>query len=79
MGTYTAGAGVDAPCKLKPLSEAQKSRRYRKKARKDETWDLRNARIRARAWADRALTHRDPMIEALFGPAKRPAATLETA
>lgn len=69
--TYSPGPGVDAKCNLTALSQAQKSRRHRAKAEKDGRWEDRKARARALYWADRALKHRDPMIEALFGPARR--------
>lgn len=78
LATYAAGAGVDVVCKIKPLSEKAKQRRHQKKAKADGRWDERAARERAKYWAKRALTHRDPMIAALFGPA-RPAAKLEAA
>lgn len=78
VATYTAGAGADARCKIKPYSEKQKQRRHQLKAKADGRWEERAARERARYWADRALTHRDPMIAAFFGPARRPA-TLEAA
>jgi DNA invertase Pin-like site-specific DNA recombinase len=64
--TYAKGPGKDAPCRLKPLTEAQKSARFRAAARKDGRWDDRNARVRARAAADRADFRRDPLLSALF-------------
>lgn len=77
--TYSPGPGVDVKCKIKPYSDAVKSRRHMKKAKADGRWMDRQARERAMYWADRALKVRDPMIEAFFGPAKRPTPTLETA
>lgn len=63
---YVAGPGVDAVCRLRPFTEAQKSARYRRKARADGSWLDRLARVRSRYWANRPK-RRDPMIEAFFG------------
>lgn len=65
MPVYVAGPGKDKPCPFKPLTEAQKSKRHRRKARADGRWDERLAKMRARYWADRAQP--DPLVAALFG------------
>jgi hypothetical protein len=64
--TYAAGEGVNAPCKLKPFTEAQKSRRYRSAARKDGRWQLRLAATRDRWAADHRTFAHDPLLAALF-------------
>lgn len=69
---YSPGPGKDKPCTLKPLTEAQKSRRYRRKARKNGTWEDRLKQQRARHHATKPA-RRDPIIEALFGRVKAPA------
>ncbi len=66
---YTPGSGVDAICKIKPMSEAQKARRHRKKAKRDGSWEDRLAKQRAKYWANKAKTRRDPLVAALFGMA----------
>lgn len=67
MPIYKAGPGKDKPCTLKPYTEAQKSRRYRRKARKNGSWEDRLSKQRARHHADKPA-RRDPIVEALFGP-----------
>lgn len=62
LPVYAAGPGVDAVCALKPLTEKQKSRRYRAAARRDGRWEDRNARVRARWRADHADYQRDPLM-----------------
>lgn len=69
MTTYKAGAGKDKPCPIVPYTEAEKSKRYHDRKR-EERAELGQARAQALAWADRALQVRDPMIEAMFGPAR---------
>lgn len=66
MAVYAPGAGEDAQCRLKPLTEAQKSRRYRARARKSGEWEERLRVQRARYWSQRPAA-RDPLISALFG------------
>lgn len=88
IATYALGPGEDAECPEREETPAQAARRERAHAKRlaaaadllddDKLWDTSAARADALAWADRHRTTRDPMIEALFGPAKRPAATLET-
>lgn len=78
VATYAAGPGPDVECTLVVITGAEKAERHRTKAMKSGAWEHRKALQRARHWADRAEKHRDPMIEALFGPAKRSASsTLE--
>ncbi len=67
---YVAGPGVDAICRLRPFTEAQKSARFRRKARSNGSWLDRLAQVRGRYWANRPK-RRDPMIEALFGAPRR--------
>lgn len=67
MPVYAKGPGEDAQCTIEPLTEAEKSQRYRKKARKDGSWQHRLVRERAKYWADRAKEKGDPLINALFG------------
>lgn len=62
LAWYEAGPGVDAECKLKPLTTAQKSRRHRVKAKQDGRWDFRLAAQRAKWAADRANYQRDPLM-----------------
>ncbi|MFZ3286573.1 MAG: hypothetical protein WA191_06955 [Telluria sp.] len=65
--SYSPGPGEDAICMIKPYSQAQKSRRHMKRAKKSGEWEDRKARQRAIYWADRALANRDPLVAALFG------------
>lgn len=71
MPRYSAGPGKDAACKLKYLTEAEKSLRFRKKARANGSWEDRLAQVRMRYWQRKAATRRDPIVSALFGPARR--------
>lgn len=66
--TYAAGPGVDAPCRLKPYTQAQLSTRYRKKKRKDGSWQELLALNRARWAAKRASYKKDPLLAALYKP-----------
>lgn len=72
VATYAIGPGEHAPCELVPLTEAEKSERYRQNLRKEEAKDEK-ARAAALVLVDHTAGHRDPMIEALFGPARRQA------
>lgn len=63
---YAMGAGRSAR-KPKPMTEAQKSRRYRQRHLATGAWQERNDRMRARRQADRLKPRRDAMIAALFG------------
>lgn len=75
MPVYFAGEGKDKSCTLKVFTEAEKSKRFRKKARADGRWEERNAVLRARYAADAAPRRRDPIMDALFG--RRPTASRE--
>ena len=66
LPTYTAGPGADAKCKLKPLTQAQKTARHMAKAKRDGRWEFRAAAQRARWAADRANYKKDPLMAALF-------------
>lgn len=70
MATYAIGPGEHAKCELVPFTEAEKSERFRKKRRKEQAWDEKK-RAAALQLIDQTAQHRDPMIEALFGPANR--------
>ena len=70
--TYAAGPGVDAPCRLKPYTTAQLSTRYRRKRRKDGSWQELLALNRARWAAKRASFKKDPLLAALFYRPKTP-------
>lgn len=63
---YTAGVGKDKAA-AKPLTIKQLSARYRAKARKSGEWAHRLAQQRAKHWADKAQTNRDPLVSAFFG------------
>lgn len=65
LARYAVGAGRDVP-KPTPLTEAQKSRAYRARARRDGDWQERLARQRARYWTRRARA--DPLLVALARP-----------
>lgn len=64
---YHAGPGTDVRCRIKRYTEAEKSKRYRKRALQTGVWARRLARQRAKYWAERALVRRDPLAAALFG------------
>lgn len=64
--TYAAGPGVDAPCRLKPFTNAQLSTRYRTRRRKDGSWQELLALNRARWAAKRASYKKDPLLAAMF-------------
>jgi DNA-binding Lrp family transcriptional regulator len=74
---YAAGPGEDAVYQVKTNAEKAKERRIRKAlempATVDRSWLRPQDRRRALAEADRTAKTRDPMIEALFGPARRAA------
>lgn len=67
MPIYAAGAGVDAVCKLKHFTTAEKATRYRGKARNNGTWAERTRQQRGRYWAGKAAERGDPLVNALFG------------
>lgn len=62
---YAPGGGQDVP-KPEPLTEAEKSRAYRKRARQSGEWEHRLMRQRATYWASRARA--DPLLVALAKP-----------
>lgn len=62
---YAAGAGDDARCRIKPFTEAQKSRRYRGRLKESGEWDAVCSLRRARARAASGV--RDPLLAGLFG------------
>lgn len=64
--SYAPGAGKDAPCKIKPYSQKEKSLRHRRRAKKSGEWEDRNKRQRARYWADRAIKQPQNPFSALF-------------
>lgn len=64
---YAVGAGQDAP-KPEPLTEAEKSRAYRQRARQSGEWEHRLMRQRATYWASRARA--DPLLVALARPTR---------
>lgn len=67
MPIYAEGAGVDAVCKLKHFTTAEKATRYRGKARNNGTWAERTRQQRGRYWAAKAGKTGDPLVNALFG------------
>jgi hypothetical protein len=73
---YHAGAGEDVPCRLKKFTPAQKTARYLRNVKNNPDLgvkrDLTVARDRNRYWEKVATERRDPMIAALFGPARAP-------
>jgi DNA-binding Lrp family transcriptional regulator len=60
------GRCTDAPMPTR-LTEAEKSARYRERARRSGDWDDVMARRRADYWTRRRKPRRDAMITALFG------------
>jgi hypothetical protein len=77
VATYSAGSGEDVPCVLPTPAERKRERRKQRAAAVPvparEPWLRPQDRKRELAIADRTAKTRDPMIEALFGPAKRAA------
>lgn len=71
---YHAGEGQDQPCRLKKFTPAQKDKRHRRKLKTDpalsEKYEAKMAKDRSRYWDKKATTRRDPMIAAVFGPAR---------
>lgn len=65
---YSLGPGKDVACRLKPLTVAQYSQRYRDKLGKDDdAAEAYRAKSMARRWALKARTNGDPMVNFLFG------------
>ncbi len=68
---YRKGKGKDAPCRQQPLSNTERHRRYRQRMRQDGRWEFFLAKANARRWARRAEAgRRDPLMAALYGPAR---------
>lgn len=71
MPVFIAGPGKDRPCRIEPMTSAERSARYMRKAERTGLIDLLRAKNAA---AQRAKTMRkrgDPLVNALFG--RRPA------
>lgn len=68
MAVYNPGAGPDAVCNIKPMTQRQRDRRSRAVRRKTGEWADRSARERAYYWA-RKPAKRDPLTAAFFGAA----------
>lgn len=66
IAVYHAGAGVDVACRIARYTEAEKARRFRRRARRDGDWEDKLRAMRARYWAGK-VPKRDPMVAALFG------------
>lgn len=66
---YHAGPGEDQPCTLEPIPQTEVCRRFRERARKDGRWEFRQARERAKYWANNP--RQDPLVAALFGGATK--------
>lgn len=69
---YRLGSAPDAICRLEPLTNTQKQRRYRRRMRVDAdgSWETFLAKANARRWAKKAKTGRhDPLMAAFYGPA----------
>jgi predicted transcriptional regulator len=77
---YADGPGEDATYQVKSKAERAKERRIRKALEADAEprgWVNVQARRRALEEADRTAKTRDPMIEALFGPARQSCASVD--
>lgn len=71
LEVFTAGEGVDVPCRLKRLTQAEKTERYLKKIKSDGRIEIKRAKGRADYWRKKATQRGDSMIGFLFG--RRPA------
>lgn len=57
---YALGSKPDAPCRFKPMTQFERQQRSNKRAKQDETYDIRRARYVARQRADRAAAAKTP-------------------
>lgn len=67
MAVYKFGPGKDAP-KPTPFTVQETSARYRERQRKSGAWEDKKAQHRAYHWRKKA-PQRDPLAQALYGPA----------
>ena len=63
---FSAGAGVDAYCQLRPMTKKQIYRRFKAKSIKNGRNDFRNAARRAKYWADKAVKRPNTWASPLF-------------
>jgi hypothetical protein len=63
---WVVGAGPDVPCRLQPLTEAQRSERRHARRRRQEAADRADLSVRRDA---AMVVRRDPLVAAFFGPA----------
>lgn len=63
---WVAGPGPDVPCKLQPLTDAQRSERRHARRRRQEAADRADLSTRLAA---ALVVRRDPLVAAFFGPA----------
>lgn len=57
---YALGSGRDVPCKFKPMTQLERQQRCNRRAKQDETYEIRRARHTARQRADRAAAAKAP-------------------
>ena len=65
---YSLGSKKDVPNRFKPMTDKEKAAKRRKMQRKDNSWEEKLARDRAKYWAKKAPPARDPLTAALYGP-----------
>ena len=64
---YQIVTAPDVKCTIKPLTDRQRVRRYRRRQRKSGAW-AENLRVqRAYYWSKKAGTRADPLVAAFFG------------
>lgn len=66
---YAAGAGVDKPCNVVPMTSTERSRRYMKKLERRGGLPELHARWAAAARQRNLIKRGDPLVAALFGRA----------
>jgi hypothetical protein len=75
---YALGAGEDAKCKLRALTNKDYSRRYRRKAKEEGRYEFIQAKKRADYYSKKAarLGTSGPLMAALFGRTPAPSRTV---
>jgi hypothetical protein len=68
---YHAGPGPDVPCRFRRKTPEQNYAAFVRRARESGALDTIMAKKRARYWKIKAQQQRDPLVAALFGPAKK--------
>lgn len=67
LAIYAIGSAMDVPCNFTPMTDKQRRTICNKRAKMDETYQIRCARMAARRRADRAANMPQSWMSALFG------------